>query len=365
MSDSFIRGLEHDLVEAMERFEKRRQRRWLAYAPHPRLPRGATLARVAATAAIVIAVVIAARDLTLSPPPTRPHVVAVVPIGGAPMDAVFADGSLWVTDFRGSLVQVDPRDRRVTARIKLPGAPEPVAVSADSVWAQTAGKHCEGELVRIDAGSGRIVARRSWPYPSEQPGALAAGGDSVWIERGCVTGNEGVDRLDQSGGVTAHVSLRSVDGLAAAPGNLWVLGHDGTVTQIDATGGRVRQRWPGLAPLSDPNTWGTKALVADRDGLWVLSTGRAAILHLEHGRIAQQIAVDASVRPLLAKAQDGLWIATADRGGTDNRLVRLDPDTGRRTATLKLRDQRPIALVSTDGPLYVVTSNGKILVIRS
>jgi ligand-binding sensor domain-containing protein len=364
MSDDFIRGLEHDLVEAMERFEQRRQRRWLADAPHPRLPRSATLARVAATAAIVIAVVIAARDLTGSPSPTRPHVVAVVPIGGTPMDAAFADGSLWVTDYRGSLVRVDARDRRVIGRIRVSGSPEPVAAGAGSVWVQTAGLHCEGELVRLDASSGQIVARTPRSHPSEQPAALAADGASAWIKRGCVR-NEGVDRLNPAGGVTARVSLRSVDGLAAATRNLWVLGHDGTLTQIDATGGRVLHRWPGLAPLSDPDTWATKALVADLDGVWVLSTGRAAILHLEHGRIAQHIAIDASVRPLLAKAHDGLWIATADRGGTDNRLIRLDPDTGRRTATLKLREQRPIALVPTDGPLYVVTSNGKILVIRS
>jgi hypothetical protein len=363
MSDDFIRGLEHDLVEAMERFEQGRPRRWLAEALQPRLPRSTTLVRVAAAAAIVFVVVIAARDLVLSPSPTRPHVVAVVPIGGTPMDAVLADGSLWVTDFRGSLVRVDPRDRRVIARIEVPGAPEPIAVSAGSVWVQTAGMHCEGEIVRLDASSERIVAQRSWPYPSEQPGALAAGGDSLWIKRGCAVRGEGVDRVNQSGGVTARVSLRSVDGLAAANRNLWVLGHDGTLTQIDASGGRVRQRWPGLAPLSDPNTWGTKALVADGAGVWVLSTGRAAILHLEHGRIAQQIAVDASVRPLLAKARDGLWIATADRRGNDNRLVRLDPDTGRRTATLELREQRPIALVPTEGRLYVVTSNGKILLI--
>jgi hypothetical protein len=365
MSDDFIRGLEHDLVEAMERFEQGRPRRWRAEALQSRRPRSATLARLAATAAILLAVVIAAHELALSPAPTRPHVVATVPIGGTPMDAVLADGSLWVTDFRGSLLQVDPRARRVIARIEVPGSPEPVAAGAGSVWVQTAGMHCDGKLVRIDVSSGHIVASRSWPHPSDQTGALAAGGDSLWIKRGCVVRNEGIDRLNPSGGVTARVSLQSVDGLATATGNLWVLGHDGTLTQIDASGGHVRQRWPGLAPLSDPNTWGTKALVADGDGVWVLSTGRAAILHLEHGRVAQQIAVDASVRPLLAKARDGLWIATADRNGTDNSLVRLDPDTGRRTATLKLREQRPIALVPTEGLLYVVTSNGKLLIIRS
>jgi hypothetical protein len=363
MSDDFIRGLEHDLVEAMERFEQGRPRRWLPQTLHQRLPRTATLARFATAAAILLAVVIAARELALSPSPARPHVVAVVPIGGTPMDAVLADGSLWVTDFRGSLLRVDPRDRRVITRIAVPGAPQPIAASAGSVWVQIAGMHCDGKLVRIDANSGRIVASRSWPYPSEQPGALAAGRGSLWIKRGCAVRGEGVDRLGPAGDVTARVTLTSVDGLAAGTETLWVLGHDGTLTHIDAAGGRVRQSWPGLAPLSDPNTRGTKALVSDGAGVWVLSTGRAAILHVAHGRVVRQIPVQTSTQPLLAKAGDGLWISAGDRNGTENSLVRLDPDTGSRTATVNLHDQRPIALVPTEGRLYVVTSNGKILLI--
>jgi hypothetical protein len=220
--------------------------------------------------------------------------------------------------------------------------------------------------VRIDAGSGQIVARRPWPYPPEEPGALAAGDRGVWIERGCDIRHGGVvDRLDPAGAVTTRVALTSADGLATAAANLWVLGHDGTLTQIDAASGGIRQRWPGLAPLSDPNTWGTKALVADGAGVWVLSTGRAALLHVERGRIAQRIAVDPSARPLLAKANDGLWIATADRLGSDNRLIRFNPHTRSPTATVKLGHQRPVALLPAGGEMYVVTSNGKVLIIGS
>jgi hypothetical protein len=220
--------------------------------------------------------------------------------------------------------------------------------------------------VRIDAGSGQIVARRPWPYPPEEPGALAAADRGVWIERGCDPLHGGVvDRLDPAGAVTTRVALTTPDGLATAAANLWVLGHDGTLTQIDAAGGGIRQRWPRLAPLSDPNTWGTKALIADGAGVWVLSTGRAALLRVERGRVAQRIAVDPSARPLLAKASDGLWIATADRLGNDNRLIRLNPHTRRPTATVKLGHQRPVALLPAGGEMYVVTSDGKVLVIGS
>jgi hypothetical protein len=365
MTDDFIRRLQSDLVEAMERYERRGSRRRFASGTHLPGLRPATLARVAAAAAVVVAVVVAARNLAPETPPARPHVVAVLTIGGTPVDAALAEGSLWASDFTGSVVQIDPSDRRVIARIEVPGAPQPVATDSGSIWVQTLGSHCDGNLVHIDATSGSIVGRTRQDYPSEGAGdaVLAVAGGGVWLKRGCP--RQSLDRLDRTGRVTAHVALASVDGLAPAAGNLWAIGHDGTLTQIDAASGRVRKRWPELAPLSDPTTSSAKALVADGVDAWVLSSGRAAILHIERGRIVGQILVDAAARPLLAKAPDGLWIASSDRLAGHNRLIRINPHTGKPTATLQLGDQRPIALIPTDGQLCAVTADGKILFIQS
>lgn len=364
MSDDFIGGLHADLVEAMERYE---QRSWLAAALPARRPRPAMLVGVAAAAAAVVAVVVAILSLAPEPRPARPQVVATLEIGGTPIDAAVGDGSLWASDFTGSVVRVDPVDRRVTARIKVSGAPASVTTGEGSVWVQTTGKFCQGSLLRIDASSGRIVGRTPHPYPfmGEGDSALAFGDGAIWARRGCARGHEGVDRLDPAGVVTGGLTLPAVDGLAAAAGNLWALGHEGTLTLIDAANGRVRQRWPGLAPLADPETNATKALAADRAGVWVLSTGRVALLRIEHGRVVRRLRVPASTHPLLAQTPDGLWIATADRLGADNRLIRIDADTGSTTATLKLGAQRPVALVPSDGELYVLTGNGRILFVRS
>jgi hypothetical protein len=57
----------------------------------------------------------------------------------------------------------------------------------------------------------------------------------------------------------------------------------------------------------------------------VLSTGRAAILRIERGRVVREISVDPYARPLLADAGHGLWIAATDRSGTGHRLVRSTP----------------------------------------
>ncbi len=57
MSEDFISGLHDDLVEAMDRYERRSPRGRLAAGRYPRLLRRATLARVAAGAALVVAFV--------------------------------------------------------------------------------------------------------------------------------------------------------------------------------------------------------------------------------------------------------------------------------------------------------------------
>jgi hypothetical protein len=57
MSEDFISGLHADLVEAMDRYERRSPRGRLAAGRYPHLLRRATLARVAAGAALIVALV--------------------------------------------------------------------------------------------------------------------------------------------------------------------------------------------------------------------------------------------------------------------------------------------------------------------
>jgi len=57
MSEDFISGLHADLVEAMDRYERRSPRGRLAAGRYPRLLRRATLARITAGAALIVALV--------------------------------------------------------------------------------------------------------------------------------------------------------------------------------------------------------------------------------------------------------------------------------------------------------------------
>jgi hypothetical protein len=312
-------------------------------------------------------VVVVARGLAPKPPPAHPQVVGVLRLGGQPMDGVFAGGALWTTDFAGSVLRIDPVRQRVDARIPVPNAPVPISAGGGSLWVQTSGTDCEGHLVRIDAHSNSVTLRKPMPYPNERLGVLAAvGGGAVWVKQGCVR-HEGVDRLDARGRVTAHVSLRTIDAMAVAAGNVWVLGHEGTLTEIDAVSGHVRRRWPQLAPLAlrDSISWNTESLATDGTGAWVIDTRRSAIVHIAGGRVVRRIRVAPATRPLLAKAADGLWVTTSDRLGGHNRLIRIDPDTGRPTATLELGVQRPVALIPAGDELCVPTSNGSVVFVRT
>ena len=360
MSEDFISDLRSDLEEALERYERRSPRRRLGAGLRSGAWRLRPLAGAAAVAALVAGALLVARAFGPEPLPVRPRVVEVLPIGGTPTDAVFADGSLWATDLDGAVVRVDAEDRRVIARIRVPGSPGSIATDAGSVWALSTLGHCDSRLVRIDAAGGRVVSRTA----TTGDGVLAATTGALWVPP-CSAGRDRIDRLDRTGTATGRVQLANADGLVTAGGVLWALSHNGTVAEIDPADGGVVRRWPQLAPLADPNTTGANALAADGNGVWVISTGRAEILRIDGGRAVRRFAVPRSARPLITRRRDGVWIATADRLGADNRLLRIDPETGEVTATLEFGSRQPIALVPTDHQLCVVTSDGSIAFVGS
>jgi sugar lactone lactonase YvrE len=293
-------------------------------------------------------------------------VAAVIRVGGVPDGAAFGAGVLWVADFNGTVVRIDPVRRRVVGRIRLDGQPDSIAVGTDGLWVRVLSgtDRAAATVEHLDPRTGRVLARTAVGAGS----GVAVGGRAVWAPRRFF-GPEGIDRIDRARGVrTGRLGVRNVDGVVEAGGVLWVAVHDGTIVQIDAATGRVVRRWPALAP-SEATASGTGTIVADDRGAWVLSTHRAEILRLAGGRVVRRIAVDPTAQPLLTRVRGALWIA-AGGGPTaadarHNRVTRIDPDSGRATATVDTGDQRPVALVAAGGELLVVTAQGRVLVVRS
>lgn len=353
MSD-FITELRSEVVGAHAAHQRRpirasRARRWRP-----------ALAGAVALAALIVAIAIAVRSLPRGEPSGEPRVIKVLRLGGIPVDGVFADGSLWVTDSAANqIVRIDAAKRRVVARIPVGSSPEEVAAGPAGLWARgTSANAATTVLSRIDPRSNRAARGIDAPGGS----ALAVGADTVWISRRFNT-PERIDGLDRASGRIAHrIEVTDTDALALAGGTLWTVQHDGTVMRIDAASGRIATRWPQLAPSSASGD-STEVIVADATGAWILSTSKAVIFRLEGDRVVKQVPVDDAAEPILARSGRALWTVTGDQPSARYRLSRLDALSGEVTATVDVGPHRPRTLVPLRGGLWVVGGDGTALLI--
>ena len=143
---------------------------------------------------------------------------------GRGIDGVAAGaGSIWVT--RGSpatLIRIDPRTGRVSARIPIatgrgPTAPYPIGVAfgSGSVWVLNGNT---GTVSRVDPTLDAVTA--TVPRVSLDPIRIVAGAGAVWIADGA---NDAVERIDPA---TARVTRTIPVGglptsLAVGPGGVW------------------------------------------------------------------------------------------------------------------------------------------------
>ena len=164
--------------------------------------------------------------------------------GGGPL--VFDAGSLWVGAWRdGQVVRVDPRSNRVVARFPA-GGPNPagLAVGAGTIWVT----HPDtDEVVRLDPGTGRVVARiklGQLPFqvaPGDdrfRPSLVAVGAGAGWV----ATGRGAVARIDlASNRVAAVIKLlpESPAGIAVAGDSVWVAAGGDGVARIEAATDRL------------------------------------------------------------------------------------------------------------------------------
>jgi outer membrane protein assembly factor BamB len=129
--------------------------------------------------------------------------------------------------------------------------------------------------------------------------------------------------------------------LAVAGDMVWALGtNDGSVVAVDGNSGRVVYRLARVAPVPDT----TNALVVDAAAAWVVSTNHETLVRIVGGRVVQRIPVRSALGPV-AVADGAVWVATGDNARFGFSLSRIDPETGRATATLDLGLRLPKALV--------------------
>jgi hypothetical protein len=360
MSD-YVTGLRRDLVEAAERQQHRGRAARAARPLHPRAWSPTALAGAAAAAAAIVAVVVALTTLAPPPEPSAAKIVTTVHLGGQPRDAALAGGSLWIADFEGRVLRLDPTTRRVRARIPVSGSPVAVAGDGDVVWVMsnddTAGG-ASSHLFKLDARSGRILAR----VPvNGLGGRIEAGAGGLWLFPDRHSGD--LERIDpKTFERTAFVPRTGArltqgvsSGLAVSGRSVWTRQRR-SVLEIDGGSGRVVSRVNGVPPAKQYDT--ARTLLADGDGVWAVGPTDGVLYRVEGGRIMQRIAVGATAG-VVARVGSTVWVS-ATRGPTGgNQLVRIDPDDGKVIQRVDFGFAVPQALVPVGKDLWVITTGGE------
>lgn len=356
MSD-FLSELRGDLVDAHERYGRRGRTGRLARPVHPRTWRPAAMLATVAAAACLIAGVLGVRALR-GPAPTSVQVVDQIRVGGQPVDAALGFGSLWVGDFGGSVIQVDPARHTILRRIPVGGSVDSVAADVGAVWVTTSGDESHnGRLVRIDPRSGRVTAH----FPMATYSAIvAADRGAVWL-LSTHSDDLWLKRIDPATGRTLATLTTSTigDAIALAGDSLWTLTAQGVLMQRDPDSGRALRRLAGLG--SSPNQ-GEHVLAADASGVWVLRSG--TLVRIPGGGVVRRTPLRSATLPVFAHAGRALWIASTSGFPPRYGLLRVADDTGALTGRLDLGSHQPQALVPSPRGLWVVAADGTVLLVR-
>jgi len=227
-------------------------------------------------------------------------------------------GSLWILDFSGLLLRIDPASGTITRRFPVRALGVDVAYGDGFIWVITDEPTAGGGqdyLYKIDPSRGVIV--KAAPIPGSGPACAASPGPhGIWI--GCA----GVDyvTLISDGSLKPTQSLRVDSGgyiPQIVPGRnaVWVLTPSGLARADPATGRVTAIIRTGYTPsaLSAP------ALVMDSAGrLWI--TGSLLTVVVPGTLTAYPVA---RTPDLISAAADGsaIWVDTGSH------LVRFQVDT--------------------------------------
>lgn len=288
-----------------------------------------------------------APPVTAAPTTTIPAapVAARIGVGRGVAAVAVGEGGVWA--LRGSsVVRVDPRANRVTARIRAATAADfwdgRFALGAGALWVG-AGE----DTVRVDARTGQPSRVRA--------AAWAVAPDGLWSCRTSGQARPGrLVRVDpRTFAETARIPVPACPAaLVAERGMAWAIDEPGRrVLRVNAAGGQVTQIGLPVAPFSvSPTGPGAVALaVGEGEGaVWALSdqvespTRLGARVGLGLVRIDPTSARVTGVTPLanldtegqaLAVGAGGVWVVgvpAAQQGAPGSVVVdRVDPRSGR------------------------------------
>jgi hypothetical protein len=319
------------------------------------------LGTVAALAAALV-LVVGLRAVTPPRPPEAPKMVGGFHLEAQPRDAVAAGGYVFLADYGGQLLQIDPRTQEprqieTTADNALPAA---VADDGGALWAVTVDARParpRSILLKLDPKSGR---RLDSIRLAGEGGALAIGAGGLWLQTNRTSlypsaPPRGLDRIDP----VTHRRTAAIKGvipqsIAASDHSLWTREGD-TVTQRDDAG-RVVNRVGHISPalgLEDQ-----RSIVADNDGAWVVGQSDGLLYRIEDGRVVKRLRIGGQAG-VIARTRSAVWVTAESHGQYE--LVRVDADSGKVTGRVRLGADMPQTLVPVGKQVWVITEMGDVI----
>ena len=371
MSQDFVTQLRLQLREAALQEERRAPAAQRLVLARRRLPGPAGVAAAATAAVLALAIALGALSLRGEPEPTKPKVVRSFRVadGLTSMDRGF--GAVWATELsNGTVLRIDPRTRKVVARIPVAVAggrsvhPDAfVAAGAGAVWVlagdlQNGGHDGPVQLLRIDPRRNRVVARIPLAKPSGgtfSPQGVHVGEGVVWV-----IGSAGALQIDPVGNTPQrYVPITGAErGVVARGDALWMLGLDGRLRQVDARSGRT------VRTVRVPVSARTRLGGGDPGQLSLVSDQRLTVFDATNGRVLWRASFEAPLRSFAPGRDDTLWVFLDRAPERRDRVVRIDGGTGRRTGQVDLSDPGVAGLAQIGRDLWVAGSDGRIAVVR-
>jgi YVTN family beta-propeller protein len=316
-----------------------------------RLATGAVTAIATATALALAALAVvrwpSPQPTLAQPPASLGRVEATIPVGASPVDAVVADGAVWVANAgQGTVSRIDPATNAVTGTTPVGRNPVRLAAGFGSVW--VANKTSQ-TVSRLDARTGRLQATIPVPNHYFSPTQLALDADAVWVKD-----EARLWRLDPA---TNTMTDRTGDweiggGLAVVDGVLWLSGRTrtgaGQIVRADPSTSRVVDRFP---------TGGDGAIAVGGKGIWLAGINTQTIYRYDPAsrQLLAEIPIGVVAKDLTADA-GSLWVSS-DSG----RVTRIDMATNRVAGTFQVHGRAPAAVVGLGSVWIVDTANAALL----
>jgi YVTN family beta-propeller protein len=271
--------------------------------------------------------------------PRDNRTVADTSVGVGPGSITAGPGGVWVANTDDhSISNIDPGSRQVVRTLSFGDTVDGVAGDSRALWTVDS---TGGVAARIDptfTTMVRTVGVGDKPGVGSSPNPLAVGGGAAWVANDAST----VVRIADGGTSVSRIDVgNEPSGIAIGEGAIWVAdATDGTVSQIDSTGG---------VSATIPVGPGASGIAVGGGAVWVADTLADALVRVDPTTDSVRTMIAVGSRPRGVAWGDGsVWVANSG----DGTVSRVDPRTDRVTATIRV-GQSPQALVATAGAVWV------------